>query len=105
MSRSIIPGNAKEKCFVCQRYCHTEEHHIFGGPDRPNAEKYGLKVNLCTEHHRGTKGVHGRDGAQLAQYLHEVGQEAYEDRKMKYNGMTMAEARDQFRSEFRKSYL
>lgn len=103
--KSIIPGNRKEQCYVCRRFCATEEHHIFGGPDRKVSEYYGLKVNLCEEHHRGTKGVHGRDGAKLQQYLHEQGQEVFEDQIMKFENITKEEARDRFRKEFRKSYL
>lgn len=102
---SVIPGNKKGQCFICQRYCQTEEHHIFGGPDRNASERNGLKVNLCYEHHQGTNGVHGKNGKGLMDYLHQTGQEVYEDRKMKYLEISMAEARDEFRKEFRHSYL
>lgn len=103
--RSIIPGNSKEKCFVCGNTYHTEEHHIFGAANRNLSEINGLKVNLCVEHHRGDKGVHGKDGHKLQQYLHEVGQETYEDQKIKYKDLTMAEARAEFIKAFGKNYL
>lgn len=103
--RSIIPGNKKEQCFICRKYCHTEEHHIFGAANRNLSEANGLKVNLCVDHHKGTWGCHGKNGQQVMQYLHEIGQEAYEDQKMKYKGMTMAQARAEFLREFGKNYL
>ena len=56
---SIIPGNEKGKCFICGRYCRTEQHHIFGGASRAKSEKYGLKVDLCHDcHNEPPNGVH-----------------------------------------------
>lgn len=92
---SIIPGDSKEKCFICRKYGYTEEHHIFGASDRKWSEKFGLKVHLCVDHHKGRYGVHGMDGAKLAAYLHETGQEAFEEKH----------TREEFRQYFRKSYL
>ena len=38
---------------------YLEEHHcFFGNPDRSNSEKYGLKVWLTPEHHRGANSPH-----------------------------------------------
>lgn len=38
---------------------YLEEHHIFfGHPWRDLSEKYGLKVYLTTEHHKGNDGPH-----------------------------------------------
>ena len=35
-------------------YKPREEHHVvFGSGQRESSEKYGLKVYLCPEHHRG----------------------------------------------------
>ena len=49
----------KEKqCYICHSP-YVEEHHIFfGTANRKLSEKYGLKVWLCPEHHRGRFGVH-----------------------------------------------
>jgi putative salt-induced outer membrane protein YdiY len=102
---SIIPGDKQGRCFICGRYCNTETHHIFGASDRDWAEKYGLKVELCYEHHQGTNGVHGKNGKKLQEYLHQTGQETFEEWAMKRYSLTAEEARDKFRQEFRKSYL
>lgn len=57
MARSIM-HDKEEGCLLCGNP-YTEEHHvIFGTADRKLSEKYGLKVYLCAEHHRGNKGVH-----------------------------------------------
>ena len=90
--KSVIPNDREESCFFCGSYNGIQEHHIFGGPDRNIAEKYGLKVHLCLLCHNR---VHGKDGKALMQSLHEIGQRAFEET---YD-------RDKFRKEFRKSYL
>ena len=41
----------KVRCFNCGRLCHCDRHHIFGGPNRPKSERYGLVVLLCRECH------------------------------------------------------
>ena len=49
---SIIIGDTKDQCFICQRWGQTEEHHmIHGTAGRKKAEKYGLKVHLCHDCH------------------------------------------------------
>ena len=55
--KSIIQDD--KQCFVCGQYHWLESHHIFfGTANRKLSEKYGLKVWLCHEHHRGNTGVH-----------------------------------------------
>lgn len=62
--KSIISN--KKECFICQSQINLEEHHIFfGNANRRLSEKDGLKVWLCVEHHRGTNGVHGKNGNEL----------------------------------------
>lgn len=46
------------RCFLCGRVTELERHHVMGGPNRKLAEKYGLVVFLCREHHTGDSGVH-----------------------------------------------
>ena len=54
------------KCYVCGRYGYVERHHILGGRNRKKCDRYPLLiVPLCTEHHRGTNGVHGKNGHEL----------------------------------------
>lgn len=53
--KSILQEN--KECYTCgSPYC--EDHHIFFGPLRKISERYGLKVWLCTEHHKGNEGPH-----------------------------------------------
>lgn len=59
-------------CWVCGKTENLEEHHVFyGRAYRHLSEKYGLKVWLCAEHHRGSGGVHGKNrelGLSLMRY-------------------------------------
>lgn len=47
--KSILQDD-KERCFLCGGFGNysdpLDEHHVFFGPYRKNAEKYGLKVYL-----------------------------------------------------------
>ena len=46
-----------KECLVCGSP-YVEIHHVMFGPDRKNADKHGLTVYLCPEHHRGSEGPH-----------------------------------------------
>ena len=93
MSKSILQD--KKQCIICHNN-NVEEHHVFyGTANRKLSEKYGLKVYLCYEHHRGTRGVHGRDGEKLDTYLKEFAQSRFEKK----------ESREKFRQIFGNSYL
>lgn len=75
--KSVIQQD--KKCFICGRSSGLEEHHIFGGPNRKLSEQDGLKVWLCYECHRtGRYAVH--TNRPTMDWLHKVGQEAYEKR-------------------------
>lgn len=39
---------------------------------------YGLTVRLCTDHHTGTAGVHGKDGKELREWCERFGQRKFE---------------------------
>ena len=80
-AKSIMTTNPNT-CYICQRYLRDGEaelHHIFYGPGlRPISDKLGLVVYLCSACHRGTDGVHGKNGSarnrdlkQIAQYIWE----------------------------------
>ncbi len=101
----MIQGTYKGKCFICGVCCNTEEHHIFGGSSRAKSTYYGLTVNLCPSCHRGNYGVHGMHGDNFKEYLHQVGQEEFESKLIKYEGYTPKEARKIFIQEFIRSYL
>lgn len=46
-----------KECLICGSP-NVEVHHVMFGPDRKNADKLGLTVYLCPEHHRGNEGPH-----------------------------------------------
>jgi len=85
-------GKGKE-CFVCGNTYQLHSHHIFPGSDRQCAERRGLKLWLCYQHHSQ---VHAFPNEGLDKNLKEMAQTYYEQN---YG------SRDDFRREFRKSYL
>lgn len=75
-------------CFCRDASCSgsLELHHIvYGRGRRKISDKEGLVVMLCANHHRGTNGVHGKNGEALGYSLKELAQEEWELRfKEKY---------------------
>lgn len=83
-----------ERCVICGSL-NVEEHHCFFGPDRPVADKYRLVLPLCNKHHTGSSDCpHKNRVIDLAMKC--WAQSIYE----KEIG-----TREDFRREFRKSYL
>lgn len=87
----------KKCCFFCGAETGLEKHHVFGGPNRNLADRDGLFVYLCYHHHRGTDGVHGRDGNESRRRLMQAGQLAW----MKHYNKT----EDDFRQRYGKSVI
>lgn len=57
------------ECFICKS-TGTENHHIIKGRGKRKQHQDGYnQVDLCYDCHRGTYGVHGREGAELDQQL------------------------------------
>ena len=84
-----------KQCWVCGRTDQLHDHHvIFGTSNRKQSEKYGLKVWLCYEHHTGNQGVHFNRELDLE--LKKLAQTYFEG----HYG-----SRDDFRTEFGKSWL
>lgn len=55
--KSILQSK-EDGCLICGNP-YTEEHHVFfGTANRSLSERYGMKVYLCAEHHRGRRGAH-----------------------------------------------
>lgn len=55
--KSILTDDLNH-CLICGSP-HVEIHHrIFGTANRKVADRYGLVVALCREHHTGPRGVH-----------------------------------------------
>lgn len=93
--KSILPGNRKDRCYLCGLTGPTEEHHIFGGPNRRLSEEYGLKINLCPRCHRtGPAAVHKNQ--ETMKKLHEWGQQAFENQ---------IGSRDGFMKIFGRNYI
>ena len=68
----------QKKCYMCENL-NVEEHHIYFGTGlRAISEKYGFKVWLCAYHHRGTNGVHGKNGNEFNRYLKQCCQLEFE---------------------------
>ncbi len=94
MSNSILCKD--EACIVCGQRHGLERHHVmFGNPRRQLAEEDGLWVWLCPEHHRGTYGVHGRDGHELDSVLKRYAQRIYEQ----------THSREEWMERYRRNYL
>lgn len=74
--KSIIQKT--KQCYVCGQVTNLHSHHILFGKNRSNAEKYGLKVWLCYQHH--INGVHGRDGHALDLKLKQIAQRTFEEK-------------------------
>lgn len=78
MAKSILQDR-KESYLTGATY-NLEEHHIFfGTANRKISEKYGLKVWLTSEEHRGTYGVHGKYGKVLDKKLKKEAQKKFEE--------------------------
>lgn len=87
---------SEKRCFVCGTERDLESHHVFFGyPKRQKSEKYGLKVWLCADHHRGEHGVHGKYGLELNVELKEAAQVAFEK----------THSREEFMQIFGRNYL
>ena len=70
----------KKTCYICYTQLNLEIHHCFyGTANRKLSEKDGLKVWLCYEHHRGTYGVHGREGEKIDNFIKEKAEQAWID--------------------------
>lgn len=87
---------ARKECFVCGIVDDLELHHVlFGNPRRRLADEDGLTVWLCREHHRGTYGVHGKQGRKLDITLKKRAQTVYE----------LTHSRDEWMARYRRNYL
>ena len=61
---------SKGLCELCGSNEQTELHHIVSGVGkRKMLESPENCIMLCYKHHRGTYGVHGREGAELNKQL------------------------------------
>ena len=86
----------KKESYISGSTYNLEEHHIFfGTANRKVSEKIGFKVWLTAGEHRGTDGVHGKNGRQLDIKLKKIAQRKYEE----------THTREEFIKLIGKSYL
>ena len=85
-------------CFFCGSEVNLERHHcLHGTANRRRAEEDGLWTYLCPECHRGTDGVHGKNGHDKDLTL----KKAAEYQWMKLYGKT----KEDFIKRYGKNYL
>ena len=90
--KSIISDDDEMVCYLCGcESNHLDVHHIFGGSVHGPCDKRGLVVHLCRKCHRNL-----HDDNVGESYLHEIGQQAYEEQ---------IGTREEFIKEFIRSYL
>lgn len=96
-TESIIQDKDECECWICGKTDRLEVHHIcHGTANRSLSDKYGLWVFLCPDCHRGTNGVHGKNGHHRDQTLKCTAQRAFENK---------IGSREEFRAIFGKSYI
>lgn len=85
MSKKSILQDRKE-CFMCGTVLNLEKHHVlFGSAMRRIADKLGLTIWLCSEHHRGKYGPHQNRDTDLR--LKRFAQSCYEDKHDRFDWM------------------
>lgn len=99
--KSIIMSN--RKCWVCGSVNNLELHHVFfGTANRKLSDADGLTVWLCPEHHRGTNGVHGKNGHELDMALKRSAEYAWIQR---YGSGGLERGIEEFRQRYGVNYL
>lgn len=83
------------ECYICGATRWLEYHHCYAGKNRQVSDKNGFTCWLCEAHHRGTYGVHGKEGAYLDNKIKRECQEIFE----------LTHTREEFRKLIGKSYL
>lgn len=93
--KSVLQKN--RECFVCGTTLNLHNHHcLYGSGRRKLADKYGLTVYLCQEHHTGQTGVHMNPNKAIDLKLKTMAQTYYEER---------IGTRGKWMEEFGKNYL
>ena len=68
----------KKQCYFCGATENIETHEVYFGKNRKKSIEHGLCVYLCQGHHRGTNGVHGKNGHLIDQQLKQAAQAEFE---------------------------
>ncbi len=93
----IMPND--DLSYRTKRTIHYNERHeiFFGRAYRQKSIEDGLIVFLTSENHRGTYGIHGKEGKEFNLYLKKIGQQAWQNY---YNKTT-----EEFIQKYGKNYL
>lgn len=84
--------SSKRTAYYCERH-----EVFFGRAYRQKSIKDGLIVFLTPELHRGTNGVHGKNGDKLNRYLKKTAEKAWVNHYKK--------TKEEFRKRYGKNYL
>ena len=84
------------QCHICGSTQWIERHHVFGGSNRKNSERYGLVADLSHFCHNEPP-----DGEHFNRENRERLQAEFQRRAMLENGWTA----EDFRAVFHKSYI
>lgn len=84
-----------KRCYLCMLLNNdyrihpvTEEHHVLFGDNKWIADAYGLRVNLCVEHHRiGEEAVH--NNRENAERLKKIAQQVFTEEYPEENWMEL----------------
>lgn len=85
MNKTIVQAVLERSQGLCEN-CYnqgSEMHHIVFGSSRKACERTESVTLLCYECHRGTYGVHGRDGRKLNIKFKKKLQETYKEQGYK----------------------
>lgn len=99
MAKSILQHD-DTYCLLCGMNSNLEPldaHHVYGGANRKNSEKYGLKVYL----HHSKCHIFGKNSVHQNNKLNNALKKVAQERAMEYYGWDV----DTFRSIFGKNYL
>lgn len=92
----IMPKSTKYSTVRTKKY--SERHEVFFSKAyRAKSIKDGLIIFLTEKSHRGTDGVHGKNGDKLNRYLKRIAEKAWIDYYKK--------TKEDFRKRYGKNYL
>lgn len=92
----IMPKSTKYSTVRTKKYC--ERHEVFfGRAYRMKSIKDGLIVFLTEESHRGTFGIHGKQGKKFDKYLKKIAEKAWINHYKK--------TKEEFMKRYGKNYI
>lgn len=92
----IMPKSTKYSTVRTKKY--SERHEVFFSKAyRMKSIKDGLIIFLTEEDHRGTNGVHGKNGDKLNRYLKKVAEKAWINHYKK--------TKEEFQKRYGKNYI